>query len=563
MANKNAFLGVRLDSATMEVLDAVAKALESNAPHLLGMPEGTGFEAQDTSSLHMTFLFFGENLRALPGVELQDLHQNICQCVNDALGQAAAPVTPLQFKGFELFPPQKMNLVVARFHATDALLDLRAAILGRCHKVGISLPPSYFALIEGEGAWSPHVTLGKIRASRADVGHASCSCAQLQMLAPATPAVPLGLTLHGERPPRAWCDWDKPLAFGADEGLLADPEDLTRTLSSHYGVGASKYDQSTLKEWEDVAESATKMLNAGKREKDAEARSNSLQSAAELFETAAELRPDFVRSYVGGSLALQLLERWVEARNMLLWGLEACSDDKILSQELCKLKEKAEAAGTPLPVQHAVQPLPGPGAQLTVRELSARWATLMWKHKVVAFKGTDERAKGSQERCFSNFYDEQPFWYELPSAFGLRLKLNTKDRFVKCLFSEKAIMLCKAAIMGDLDSYRCIIDAETPLEAKNLGKRVDNWDDAQWHHVLCSVAFDVVWQKFSKTPALQPTLLATGDSLIAEATRADQVWGIGIDKGCPTIQRPSEWKGANVLGWALMEVRAELRRSAS
>jgi len=505
----------------------------------------------------------------------------------------------------------------------------RNAILARCYEVGLSLPSSFFTLIEGEGAWSPHVTLGKIRASRAEVGYASCSGAQLQKFAPISSAAPLGLTLHGERPPRAWCDWDGPLAFGVntdveeiaieelatkcasvgcgrkswnglpgeyccrlcregrghreeckdqpgnacqdvvaamnDTDVPAGSVNLTRALSCGYGAGASKYDESVLKEWEDAAKAATEMLNTGRKEKNADTRGKNLTRAAKLFETAADLRPDFVRSYVGGSRALQLVEHWVEAKNVLLRGLEMCSNDKLLVQELQKLEEAAESAGAPLPEHRAfaIQPLPGPGFKLTASDLSARWAVLTWRHEVVAFKGRDERVQRTEARCLSNFYDEEPFLYEIPVAFCVRLGLSASDRSIKCLFSEKAIMLCKAAIMGDSDSYRRIVAADTPFEAKQLGKSVDNWDDAQWQHVLCSVAFDVVWQKFSKTPALQSTLLATGNSLIAEATRADRVWGIGLDKGSPEIQKPSQWRGANILGWALMEVRAELRRNVT
>merc|ERR1711920_1023441 len=114
--------------------------------------------------------------------------------------------------------------------------------------------------------------------------------------------------------------------------------------------------------------------------------------------------------------------------------------------------------------------------------------------------------------------------------------------------------------MGDIDTYKQIVAAETPLEAKMLGKHVQNFDDMLWEHVVCSVAYEVVHQKFHKIPSLQDVLLGTGESLIALATRADQVWGIGIDKGREEVLRPSMWKGSNVLGWALMEVRAELTK---
>merc|ERR1712025_1083908 len=74
-------------------------------------------------------------------------------------------------------------------------------------------------------------------------------------------------------------------------------------------------------------------------------------------------------------------------------------------------------------------------------------------------------------------------------------------------------------------------------------------------------AFQVVYQKFSKTSSIRGVLLGTDDRLIAEATRQDRNWGIGIDVGDPRVQIPCKWQGANILGWALMEARAALRSS--
>lgn len=58
-------------------------------------------------------------------------------------------------------------------------------------------------------------------------------------------------------------------------------------------------------------------------------------------------------------------------------------------------------------------------------------------------------------------------------------------------------------------------------------------------------------------------LLATGWKVIAEATRRDRNWGIGINMGDPRCENPSEWRGANLLGWALMEVRFALSRQGA
>ena len=46
---------------------------------------------------------------------------------------------------------------------------------------------------------------------------------------------------------------------------------------------------------------------------------------------------------------------------------------------------------------------------------------------------------------------------------------------------------------------------------------------------------------------------------MVEATVNDTNWGIGINMGMPDVTIPSKWKGYNILGWALTEVRKTLR----
>ena len=49
-----------------------------------------------------------------------------------------------------------------------------------------------------------------------------------------------------------------------------------------------------------------------------------------------------------------------------------------------------------------------------------------------------------------------------------------------------------------------------------------------------------------------------GDTLLAEATRNDKIWGVGVDLGDPALADPRRWRGTNVLGWCLMEARSSL-----
>eukprot|EP00397_Hematodinium_sp_SG-2012_P055107 GEMP01066991.1.p1 GENE.GEMP01066991.1~~GEMP01066991.1.p1 ORF type:complete len:218 (+),score=39.06 GEMP01066991.1:54-656(+) len=126
-------------------------------------------------------------------------------------------------------------------------------------------------------------------------------------------------------------------------------------------------------------------------------------------------------------------------------------------------------------------------------------------------------------------------------------------------FSEAAIMLSKAALMGDLDTFHQIMKASTPGKAKQLGRQVKPWDEALWITHIEETAFHVVSQKFESSPRLRGVLLGTGNKHLAEMTANDQMWGTGVHLGTPEASDPSKWEGRNVLGNALMQARTFIR----
>jgi len=124
-------------------------------------------------------------------------------------------------------------------------------------------------------------------------------------------------------------------------------------------------------------------------------------------------------------------------------------------------------------------------------------------------------------------------------------------------------MLTKAAMMGDIKTFKEIASATEPGKCKMLGRRVKPFNPALWEKHLEATAFEVVRQKFESDPKLRDLLLSTQDMLICEATRNDKLWGIGIDVGDPLVQQPDRWPGRNVLGQALMAVRDHLSKKVN
>ncbi len=65
-------------------------------------------------------------------------------------------------------------------------------------------------------------------------------------------------------------------------------------------------------------------------------------------------------------------------------------------------------------------------------------------------------------------------------------------------------------------------------------------------------------EKFRQHEALRDFLLARSGSVIAEASPYDRIWGIGLRHSDELASDPTKWRGGNVLGFALMDVRSAL-----
>ena len=65
--------------------------------------------------------------------------------------------------------------------------------------------------------------------------------------------------------------------------------------------------------------------------------------------------------------------------------------------------------------------------------------------------------------------------------------------------------------------------------------------------------------KFSQHDDLRQKLLGTGDAYLVECARSDRRWACGIGLYDDDRRDINRWKGKNILGFALMEVRESLK----
>ncbi|MDY2991551.1 MAG: NADAR family protein [Hornefia butyriciproducens] len=126
---------------------------------------------------------------------------------------------------------------------------------------------------------------------------------------------------------------------------------------------------------------------------------------------------------------------------------------------------------------------------------------------------------------------------------------------------EQYMMYKKAVCFQDYDTAGRILETEDVSQIKKLGRKVSNYDENSWNGVRQIVVYRGLLEKFGQNDELKKLLLETGDSVLAECTVKDRIWGIGLSMTDPDRMDRACWKGQNLLGYALMMVREALAMS--
>lgn len=156
---------------------------------------------------------------------------------------------------------------------------------------------------------------------------------------------------------------------------------------------------------------------------------------------------------------------------------------------------------------------------------------------------TEKSSNCISKSCLSNWY---------PATFILHE--------IKYATTEQYIMAQKAMLFKDEDIYHMILKVKTPKEAKSLGRHVRGFNENIWKAYRIDIMVTGNEAKFSQNVSLKQYLLSTGEKILVEASPYDIIWGIGMSVDNPNSTNPEAWKGSNLLGFALMEVRSRLQR---
>ena len=128
---------------------------------------------------------------------------------------------------------------------------------------------------------------------------------------------------------------------------------------------------------------------------------------------------------------------------------------------------------------------------------------------------------------------------------------------------EQFMMYRKALCFHDQAIAKQILAIDNVARIKELGRLVSGYDDRIWSGIRQIVVYEGLLAKFSQNTGLRKNLLDTGDALLAECAVRDRIWGIGLSMTDPKRLEPAQWKGQNLLGYALMMARERIRNAST
>ena len=163
------------------------------------------------------------------------------------------------------------------------------------------------------------------------------------------------------------------------------------------------------------------------------------------------------------------------------------------------------------------------------------------------FWGHISRENKLGKECLSQWYD---------CKFTQK---NDNGEIVEYHTAEQFMMAQKALLFEDLIVYNQIMCADEPREYKELGREVSGFDKEVWDKHKTQIVLNGNILKFSQNEELLKFLKGTNNAVLVEASPYDRIWGIGMRESNPNAKIVQNWKGENLLGFILMQVRERLK----
>jgi ribA/ribD-fused uncharacterized protein len=168
-------------------------------------------------------------------------------------------------------------------------------------------------------------------------------------------------------------------------------------------------------------------------------------------------------------------------------------------------------------------------------------------HKIIYFWHPD-RKFGFLSNWYSSSFED--FDTELPSDGG--------ERQFRTFSSVQQYMIYhRVMLFEDKEAASRVLQTNDTNELKKIGRDVQGFDIDIWNNNKESIATKGAYLKFKQNPELCRKLVDTGDAILAESSKFDKNWGIGLNMrdAIKLNGDTSKWNGKNLLGKCLMQVR--------
>ena len=139
------------------------------------------------------------------------------------------------------------------------------------------------------------------------------------------------------------------------------------------------------------------------------------------------------------------------------------------------------------------------------------------------------------------------------------------DKFIfdcreQWMMAHKALIFAKGSFTKcNMVIFYQIMSEDNPNTIRALGRNIKNYNEKIWTEWKYKVVVNGNYLQFSQDEQLKKTLLDTGTREIVEASPYDKIWGIGLNEADARRLGKANWKGTNLLGKGLMEVRELLK----
>ncbi len=155
------------------------------------------------------------------------------------------------------------------------------------------------------------------------------------------------------------------------------------------------------------------------------------------------------------------------------------------------------------------------------------------------------------------------FFWKSPSIFGQWTDSPFTIDGVEYSCAEQYMMAEKARLFKDIAIEQQILKTSNPRQHKSLGRKVKGFEKSIWEEKRLEIVIRGNQAKFRQNSSMRRELLHTGARELVEASPMDRIWGIGLRGDNPLVTEKTNWKGLNLLGIALMEVRQLLAKESS